>query len=217
VSLATESPPSRPRRSKAQETRRERVIDAAYAMLMTTPYERVQMREISEESGVALATVYRYFASKEVLFVHVLVRWVNSFESRVHNRPLRGQTNEARLADVFTRGIRAFQRMPQFFAAFQVVERSNDPQARQVLRELAAGINSTYATALTGIEPDTVRDVVLICDSVMTELLKSWTLGHCEIEEVYRSMERTVRLLVKGAESELPHHPDELPRGSSRK
>jgi branched-chain amino acid transport system substrate-binding protein len=35
---------------------------------------RVQMREVSEESGVAVATVYRYFKSKELMFAHVLVR-----------------------------------------------------------------------------------------------------------------------------------------------
>ncbi len=115
------------------------MIDAAYDLLTTMPYERVQMREVSEESGVAVATVYRYFKSKELLFAHVLVRWVNRFGSRVQNRPVRGLTNEDRLVEVFTRAIRAFQRMPQFFSAFQVVETCADPEARELIRQLARG------------------------------------------------------------------------------
>jgi len=199
--MAVPSPTSTPLRSKAQESRRARVIDTAYELLLTTPYERIQMREISEESGVALATVYRYFSSKEVLFLHVLERWVANFDVRVRSRPLRGQTNATRLIDAFTRGIRAFQRMPQFFAAFEVVERCTDPVAVAVLRELASQINATYATALVGVDEGTVGDIILICNSVMNELVKSWTLGHLEIEEVNRLMERTVLLLVRGAET----------------
>ena len=180
------------------------MIDTAYELLLTTPYERIQMREISEESGVALATLYRYFSSKEVLFLHVLERWVANFGSKVVSRPLRGQTNEARLVDAFARGIRAFQRMPQFFTAFQVVERCTDLAAVAILQDLASKINATYATALVGLDEGTVGDIILICNSVMTELVKAWTLGHLEIEEVNRLMERTVLLLVRGATTASP-------------
>jgi AcrR family transcriptional regulator len=184
------------RLSANQLSRRERVIDAAYDLLTTMPYERIQMREVSEESGVAVATVYRYFKSKELLFAHVLVRWVNRFGTRVQNRPVRGPTNGDRLVDVFTRSIRAFQRMPQFFSAFQMVETCADPEARELIRQLANELNATYATALVGVEPDTVSDIIFACNAVMNQLLKAWTLGQCDIDDVYRSMERSIRLLL---------------------
>src|ERR1700730_1870886 len=189
------------RLSASQLARRERVIDAAYDLLTTMPYERVQMREVLEESGVAVPTVYRYFKSKELLFAHVLVRWVNRFGSRVQNRPVRGLTNEDRLVDVFTRAIRAFQRMPQFFSAFQVVETCADPEARELIRQLAVETHDIYASALVGVDSVTVGDIMLVSDAVMNQLLRSWTLGHIDIDQVYRAMERSIRLLVRSAEA----------------
>jgi AcrR family transcriptional regulator len=189
------------RLSANQWSRRERVIDAAYDLLTAMPYERIQMREVSEESGVAIATVYRYFKSKELLFAHVLVRWVNRFGTRVQNRPARGPTNEDRLVDVLTRGIRAFERMPQFFSAFQMVETCADPEARELTRKLASELNTVYATALVGVESDAVSDIIFACNAVMNQLLKAWTLGQCDIDDVYRSMERLIRLLLSSPES----------------
>ena len=160
------------------------------------------MREVSEESGVAVATVYRYFKSKELLFAHVLVRWVNRFGSRVQNRPVRGLTNEDRLVEVFTRAIRAFQRMPQFFSAFQVVETCADPEARELIRQLSVETHEIYASALVGVDSETVGDIMLVSDAVMNQLLRSWTLGHIDIDQVYRAMERSIRLLVRAADSD---------------
>jgi len=159
------------------------------------------MREVSEESGVAVATVYRYFKSKELLFAHVLVRWVDRFGSRVQNRPVRGLTNEDRLVEVFTRAIRAFQRIPQFFSAFQVVETCADPEARELIRQVSVQTHAIYASALVGVDPETVGDIMLVCDAVMNQLLRSWTLGHIDIDQVYRAMERSIRLLVRSAEA----------------
>src|SRR5260370_25393013 len=141
------------RLSASQLARRERVIDAAYDLLTTMPYERVQMREVSEESGVAVATVYRYFKSKELLFAHVLVRWVDRFGSRVQNRPVRGLTNEDRLVEVFTRAIRAFQRIPQFFSAFQVVETCPDPEAPHPIRHVSLITPAISASPLVSLDP----------------------------------------------------------------
>jgi len=196
-----ESGPPGSRLAASQLARRERVIDAAYDLLTTMPYERVQMREVSEESGVAIATVYRYFKSKELLFAHVLVRWVNRFGTRVQNRPVRGLTNEDRLVDVFTRAIRAFQRMPQFFSAFQVVETCADPEARELIRQLSVETHEIYASALDGVDSETLGDIMLVSDAVMNQLLRSWTLGHIDIDQVYRAMERSIRLLVRSAEA----------------
>jgi hypothetical protein len=35
----------------------------------------------------------------------------------------------------------------------------------------------------------------------MNQLLRSWTLGHIDIDQVYRAMERSIRLLVRSAEA----------------
>lgn len=186
------------RYTPAQVTRRDRVIDAAYELLLSTPYDGIQMKEISEESGVALATVYRYFSSKEYLFVLVLSRWVERFSSRVHHRPLRGATNEERLVDAFTRAIRAFGRVPQFFATFGVVGHATDPETRAALEGLGGTLEATYASALEGLDPATVTTIIFAANAVMNGLLREWSRGDLSIDEVCDRMAATIALLVRG-------------------
>jgi AcrR family transcriptional regulator len=66
----------------AQVRRREAAIDQALRDLATRDYESIQMREIAERAGIALATLYRYFPSKEYLFAVALERWVARGGSR---------------------------------------------------------------------------------------------------------------------------------------
>jgi AcrR family transcriptional regulator len=67
----------------AQVRRREAAIDQALRDLATGDYESIQMREIAEGAGIALATLYRYFPSKEYLFAVALERWVDRIRSEV--------------------------------------------------------------------------------------------------------------------------------------
>ncbi len=50
-------------------------------------------------------------------------------------------------------------------------------------------------------DSETVADIMLVSDAVMNQLLRSWTLGHIDIDQVYRAMERSIRLLVRAAEA----------------
>lgn len=64
--------------NKSGPTHRERKIaaihDAAEALFMECGFERASMDRISELSGLTKQTVYRYFASKEALFLAVIER-----------------------------------------------------------------------------------------------------------------------------------------------
>ena len=57
-----------------QRARRERIVAAAVELLDHAEYDDVQMRDVAERAGVALATVYRYFSSKEHLYAAAILR-----------------------------------------------------------------------------------------------------------------------------------------------
>jgi TetR/AcrR family transcriptional regulator, cholesterol catabolism regulator len=63
-----------------QEERRARIIEAALG-LAQNGYRSVQIRTIAERSGVARATIYHYFPSKEQLLVACLHEWLDDFEA----------------------------------------------------------------------------------------------------------------------------------------
>jgi AcrR family transcriptional regulator len=61
--------------SDTQVGRRELVVAAATELAELGGYDAVVMKAVAERSGVALATIYRWFASKDHLLTEVLLVW----------------------------------------------------------------------------------------------------------------------------------------------
>src|SRR5664280_553883 len=69
--------------TRAQQARRQRVVDAAMSLALDGGYEAVQMRDVAARADVAMGTVYRYFTSKDHLLAAALVHWVEQLDSRL--------------------------------------------------------------------------------------------------------------------------------------
>lgn len=54
-----------------RERRRRKILEAATQLFAGTPYTEVQVEEIARLAGVGKPTLYRYFPSKEVLYLEV--------------------------------------------------------------------------------------------------------------------------------------------------
>lgn len=61
--------------SDEQAGRRDQVVAAATALAEAGGYDAVVMKAVADRSGVALATLYRWFASKDHLLTEVLLAW----------------------------------------------------------------------------------------------------------------------------------------------
>src|SRR5208282_564165 len=103
--------------TRAQQARRQRVIDAAMALGLDGGYEAVQMRDVAARADVAMGTVYRYFSSKDHLLAATLVYWVEQLDARLSQQPARGQVPADRVLDVLGRALRAMARQPKLVAA----------------------------------------------------------------------------------------------------
>ena len=76
--------------TRAQQARRQRVIDAAMALGLDGGYDAVQMRDVAARADVAMGTVYRYFTSKDHLLAATLVYWVEQLAVRIEQHPPQG-------------------------------------------------------------------------------------------------------------------------------
>ncbi len=184
--------------SAAQLARRARMIQAARTLLEAGDFDRIQMRDVAETSGLALGTVYRYFHSKEHLFSEVLVEWVDSLQSAVQRRPLRGGTEAERLVDLLSRVLTAFERYPQFFRLTMYLENTPDPHAAEGYRRFRERSAGVYAGSLVAVDPETARVVSDVARAVVGMSLRTWSSGGITMHEARESVAACINLLFTG-------------------
>src|ERR1700748_1035961 len=119
----------------AQHDRYQRMLQAATAMLASGGEDALQMKELAERAVVSLATLYRYFPSKDHLLLAIShSRYENAFR-RVSSEPARGATVQERVTNHLLREFRAEQRDQQLTAALTRVLSDTRPEYAPVIIE----------------------------------------------------------------------------------
>ncbi len=185
--------------SANQLARRQRVIDAGLVLLERRDYDRIQVKDVAEEAGVALGTVYHYFSSKEHIFAEVLVKWAGTLRTNLTRRPLTGDSPQDKLTEALHRSVRAFQHQPQLARLVASLELSADAFATEILVRLDMTTTSVYLELLDGVDDDRARVIVRTADAVFDSLLRSWSAGRLSIADLYDYLSDAVALLF-GAE-----------------
>lgn len=157
--------PSSPR----QHARRRRILKSAEAIAAETGLERVQMHEVAKASGVAIATLYRYFPSKTHLFTAVMAEQIEEFGARLPDPAPGGPPGDA------------------VFAALAGATRNllSKPELATAMIQSA---NAARAT--------TVPDLARVDTGFQDLLLRAW--GVAEPTEQHRSRIRLLTLLWYG-------------------
>ena len=200
---ATVSAPARPL-SRSQTIRRQRIIDVALAMLETRSHDQLQMRDISQTANLALATVYRYFPSKELLLARVFEQWCEGYWTRLARAP-DGRANIERLIDLASRSVEAYESQPNILVMLSALELSNDPAVAVVMEDIRARADEFFLAALEGLDPTDAAGIVDVVFAVMGAKLTDWVRGAIAIGDVHRAMEITIRLLLEYRDPSVGH------------
>jgi AcrR family transcriptional regulator len=182
--------------STRQQARRQRIVDAATKLAAAGGYEAVMMKDVAARAGVALGTVYRYFASKDHLLAEALVAWGGRLGEKLRLSPPRGVTAGERVAAVFRRMARGVAAEPELGIALTRALLACDPSAFANRSGLSAMMREWIELAL-GDAP--VRDregVVAVLEHVCFSCMISLVNGHRSPREVGLELERTARLLL---------------------
>lgn len=180
---------------RGQQERRSRIVAAAIDLLTTGEYDAIQMRDVAERAGVALATIYRYFTSKEHLYAAALVEWSADYPTRGRAGRPTGGTPEERLRVLMRRAVRAFERYPQMMRAEIVLESSHDANARALFQRFGSQNSEALLDALDGIDPERAQAIVDVANAVLSTRLRSWALGRATIRDVDRAVQQAIDLL----------------------
>lgn len=195
----------------AQLARRQHLMDTVIDLVARTDPRRIQMKDVAEKAGLALATVYRYCGSKDHLLAAALAAWQNRFtrnlqiapEPSPRTRPTVDDGAPAdgaadRVAAYMHRELRAFQRHPNFAILLRIVQSSSDPFANE---EIAA-VGRAHGEALAGLLAGTPRELlpatVYAIGSVFNVCLMDWSAGRMPIEQAHSMLDDVVRVVVRG-------------------
>lgn len=187
--------------SPAQRERRDRMLTAAMKLASEGGYDAVQMREVADNAGVALGTLYRYFPSKVHLLVAALSSQFEQAEAITERRPIVGDTAHERVMKILGGTTVSLQKQPQLteamvrafmFADASVlgeIEQVGDRLTRMIARAIAGSPDHGQAT-------EEEAAIIRVIADVWMSALVSWANGRSGAAEVEKSVDVAVRLLL---------------------
>jgi TetR/AcrR family transcriptional regulator, cholesterol catabolism regulator len=183
-------------RSPEQEDRRRRLIDAAFELGAEGGYEAVQMRDVSVTANVALATIYRYFSSKDDLLAAAMTEWTGRLRGRVAHSPPRGETAADQMVDILHRACRAMERQPKLTEALVRALSSADAGVRESGADVRRQIASMGDDILGDLAPEVKADILAALGHVWYSTLVGWANGRHDFAAVMTELERAARVLI---------------------
>lgn len=179
-----------------QLARRKRIVAAAMDLASRGGYEAVQMRYVAGRAGVALGTLYRYFASKDQLLADTWADWSHQIEAHMSRHPLRGESRAARIMDFIRRATRALEREPKLASALLKSLLVADPGAEESRAEMSAVMARVVDDELRAIAPEDRLGIRDILAQVWYANLLLWVNDRISAERVYHNMATACRLLL---------------------
>ena len=195
--LQIAGPPAPETLRRDQFARRQRIVRAALRALANSDYDQVRISEVARDSGVALGTLYRYFASKEHLFAAAFVEWQAALKKKLEKEPPLGGTEAERLRDVFHRTIRAFQLQPQFYRVVMILNATTDAYAADLYQSVSSQFQDTVQTAFAGPFDDDHAAILGTVNAVLDGSLRSWVMNRLTIQDVYHNVDAAIRLIYE--------------------
>jgi AcrR family transcriptional regulator len=188
--------------SNAQRERRRRILDATLALANKGGFDAVQMREVADDADVALGTLYRYFPSKIHLLVTALGREFDRVHEQSRSRQVPGDTPHERVMHVLGVTTRAMQKQPQLTEALTRAFMFADASVADEIHDVGMKLTAIITHAIEGTdhigeptEEDTA--IVRVIGDVWLSALMGWVTGRTPADEVTRSMDVAVRLLLR--------------------
>ncbi|MCW2938428.1 MAG: transcriptional regulator, TetR family [Actinomycetia bacterium] len=183
--------------SKDQQARRLRLVDAARELAGEGGYPAVTMHDVADRAGVARATVYRYFASKDHLLTEVAALWARSIIADVTLTAPDGSPTE-RLTALLVRIVEVSAADLVLTTAIMQALTSGDPGVEDSRTELYVFVRARLATAM-GTDLPGQADVEVVIGHLLLSALVSLTSLRRPTGEVTGMVQTAARLLMAGA------------------
>jgi len=177
--------------------RRKLALRAAREIAAEGGYDAVTMREVARRSGVARATLYRYFSSKDHLLAEVILDVNAELRDELKEHPPCGDTLADRVTDAFARVIRGVQREPKLLTATLRAYFSPDPAVHAVGPEIRKMGSAFLEVGLGDAEVPERAEIARVLGALSFAMLLSLSGGHRTYDEAIDDIRNAARLLLR--------------------
>jgi AcrR family transcriptional regulator len=181
------------RRNRRQEETIRKVLDAAVELLRETTYSDLTMRTVAARAGVAPATAYTYFSSKNALVAEVYLRLVRGV-------PLFTDVNQTTQERV-TAQLRELALLvadePELAAAATTALMGDEPEVRHVRDKIGLEVRRRITSALgPGAWPEVLTTLEMIFYGALVRA-GTKTLSYYQMAD---QLDSVVALVMGGAD-----------------
>ena len=185
------------RLKRSQASRRARVLAAVLDLADEGGYDAVQVRPISDRTGVSSDTIYRYFGSRDRLIAVAVRQWVEREFVEVAPTWLEGSTAAEQILS-FTRHVwEVWERNPNMLETFVRAALAEGSSEDGLASRSVSALTPLTAGALRDVDPGYRADVLMIIEHFTHSAMTYVVRGQLAISEVYPQLERTVRRLAE--------------------
>ena len=181
--------------SHAQSEKRAMARRSATQLATEGGYEAVTMGAVADRIGVARATVYRYFASKDHLLAEIMEEWTARIDEELRRNPPPGKTLADRVGAAFARIIETSARNRGLTSALLTAATSADPAAVDAFPSWSASVEIFLKTLVGHHKVDHLDEIITVLSYVFFSALIATALRGKDPAEAVQVLRTTVRLL----------------------
>jgi AcrR family transcriptional regulator len=194
----------------SDKTRRSKIVEVAVRLSQGRDFEKVGLREVAEQAGVALGTLYKSFSSKEEIIGATVQYQTARLKRQFDKKPATGATAPERVDDLFGRLTRALTKRPAFARTVLGAISTNHPDISGAVLEHDGETTRMIVAALRGGPPadvdptnytETERTIAFLLRHIWFASMVGWSAGLYTQPEVLQHVHDAARLLLAGAEA----------------
>jgi AcrR family transcriptional regulator len=186
--------------TSGQLVRRAKILEEVISLIADVGADAVQMRDVAQRSGVALATLYRYFRSKEHLLAAALEDWQKRLTRRIGTAGVPGNGDPLpAMLDYLRRAQLAFHRNPNMTALMLQAMTSADPEAKAAMDHMNRTNVEMFDRLLEGIAEAEIPNVSFGLNAALSNALAAVLTGMLTLDESLDRVEWVARTLIGAA------------------
>jgi AcrR family transcriptional regulator len=173
------------------------VITTVLELAREGGYDAIQLRPISDRTGISTDTIYRYFGSRDELISAAVTQWLDREYLDPAVTWLEGDTPAERLLAFYRHVWTVWERNPNMLETFVRAALAEGNREDGLAARTVQALVPLTADALRDVEPSYRADLLMIVEHVTHSAMTFVVRGHLPIEDVYPQLERTVRRLAQ--------------------